>query len=265
MSKRKIIVLSVILGLITLNAMLFGVVFRLRNQKVVVTNSAEIDVSANDIIKTANLKNGVSIFMLDKQAATKRIEAEYPKLKVVQIKTVNLVSVEICVRSRVEMFYCEFEGQFYLLDEDLKLLEIVDVEPDLIKIDFDLNIKTETKICDFVGTNSERKLTYNFVWGMLRAVKKSAGDEYIDRADIKEMIATFNLVNGYSLNQSYKRMVLETDYGVVIDIAKPENDIENKLNKCFSALNSLTDEQKQAGTLKLTYNDSNVEVFGYIN
>ena len=110
--------LSIVIIFIALTGVLFGAVFRLRSQTVSVIDFDVVEVSKKDIISASGLKNGQSIFMIDKQKAIDNIEAKIPYVKVVQIKTTGITEVEIVLRSRHELFYTEFQDKFLILDED---------------------------------------------------------------------------------------------------------------------------------------------------
>ena len=65
----------------------------------------DVDITEQDVIKTANIKSGEPVLMLNKEEAISNIENKYPKLKVVQIKTINLNEIEIVVRERFSLYY----------------------------------------------------------------------------------------------------------------------------------------------------------------
>ena len=172
MSKKSIITLSIIGFIIALIGILFGAVFRLLSQKVTVPKLQIVEVSKKDIISAAGLKNGQSIFMIDKQKAIDNVEKKFPNIKVIEINTTSLTEINIRVRTRYEMFYAEFENKYFIMDEDLKVLNILEKnlesgtsnEPKhLINIESDLNIDEKTKICDFVGSKQQKKILYQLI------------------------------------------------------------------------------------------------------
>ena len=140
MKKGKIITISIISFFVLLNVILFGFVFRLRKQTVRFVG--DVSVSEQAIIDVAGLKTGGSIFMLDKQTATQKIEKDFPYLKVIEISTKSVTKIEFVIRSRYEMFYIESNGWNYILDEDLKVLDkresLTEAQLDLICLDLPL-------------------------------------------------------------------------------------------------------------------------------
>ena len=97
MTKRKfIIIISILLLIIALNIAMFGFVFRLKNQHVKYIDSVE-GVNKSEIIDVANLKRNSSIFLIDKEKAIKNVESKFPDLKVVQIKTTGIQTIQFVV------------------------------------------------------------------------------------------------------------------------------------------------------------------------
>ena len=176
MTKKGLRALIIFLFLATTIAVLFGAVFCLKNQSVKVVDGSTLTVDDNEIILTADFKRGESIFLIDKNKAIDNIESKYPHLKVVQIKTTGITSIEICVRTRYEMYYTQANEKYYIFDEDLKVLEIIEEisnenEPKhLTKIEIGkLEISTSTKVCDFVGTKKQQNIVYDSFQAFLSA------------------------------------------------------------------------------------------------
>ncbi|MBQ8615310.1 MAG: FtsQ-type POTRA domain-containing protein [Clostridia bacterium] len=267
MTKKSIIWLAIFVTLIALIGILFGAVFCLRNQNVKVVDGSALLVDKSEIIQTAGFKNGKSIFMIDKDKAISNIEAKYPHIKVVQIKTTGLLSIEISVRTRHEMYYTEANEKYYVLDEDLKVLNIIEEttsesEPtNLTKIVAgEISISTTTEVCDFVGTNHQRLVAYDLFVAMNTVVTKTDGETetYLDREDIKSMLKTVD----FEEFDTFNKLIITTKYGVKLDIEKPENNLQNKINICFSTIETFlasteTENKEQSGTIKIYYNLNN--------
>lgn len=267
MKKSSIIWLSILFGALLIAGLLFGVVFCPRNQHVTVLGKGKIDFSKQAIIKTANIKKTKSIFLIDKQQAINNIEQTYPNVKVVHIKTTGLNTIDIQVRLRYEMFYMQVEDNYYILDEDLKVLEIRSAEDiithpinDLIQITEGLtNISTSTKICDFVGDGWQSGATRNMYLGMVSAVEKTEGSEevYFDRDDVKETIKEVK----FDQFDTFNKVILTTKYGVKLDIENPNEDMTYKINACFTLINTFIEnesgehlDKEKSGTIKIFYN-----------
>ncbi len=261
MTKKSIIISSILLSIVALMAILFGAVFRLRNVSVEVQPGANITVTNDKIVESANLKKGKSIFMLDKQSAINNIEQTYAEIKVVQIKTTNLMSVKIIVRERKEMFYAEHNSAYYCLDEDLKVLRLTEVEPtNLIKITTDIGITSNTKKCDFMD-KAYADLTYQLFVSMYTNVMVEG--RYAEREDMCNLVESIEIKTAHALTEDgnggfeYTNLILKTRAGVVMQIANPNTDLGRKINICFAAyFNPAVDNTK--GRIVIKYDGTNV-------
>lgn len=265
MTKKSIIISSILLSIVALMAILFGAVFRLRNVSVEVQPGANITVTNDKIVESANFKKGKSIFMLDKQSAINNIEQTYAEIKVVQIKTTNLMSVKIIVRERIEMFYAEYQNTIYCMDEDLKVMRIFaktsESEPtNLIKITTDIGITSNTKKCDFMSQDYA-KITYNMFVGMYTNVKVEG--RYAERDDMCNLVESIEIKTAHALTEDgnggfeYTNLILKTRAGVVMQIANPNTDLGRKINICFAAyFNPAVDNTK--GRIVIKYDGTNV-------
>lgn len=280
MSKTKIAIISIVVGILAIIAILFGLVFCLRQEEVVVvSNEANIEINSDEIINSAGFKHGTSIFMLDKDSAINNIEREFPNIKVIQIKTVSVIKVEIRVRSRVEMFYVQNENKYYILDEELKVLRILETGIDenieatlnnLIHLNLsDLGITSNTVVSDFLSTEYYRQVINN-LYGALYSnamfdVDGNGYAEYLSRQDMIDVIDSIEFGVDYSLDEEYKRVILNLSNGFVIDIGKPEENLDYKVNVCFSAYNELTEEQKSSGSIRYYYTAEGEPKAGYFS
>jgi len=256
MKKGKITLILIICFLVILNIALFGFVFILRKQSV--EFQSELHVSEQEIIDTANLKNGASILLIDKEEAINNIEQTYANIKVVQIKTVNVCEIVIVLRQRYELYYFTDAGKHYILDEDLKLLRITETEPtDLIKVNTTISINANTKVCNFLGTEEQKETLLNFYKAMYSAAIKSENAQA--RIDICNLISEIELRDNI--------LLATTSYGVILDIAKPNHELTNKINICFSTINKLisTGDSLLGRTIKIYYNVGSEEYKCHIN
>lgn len=263
MTKKSLIILVIIAFFTTLTALLFGVVFCVRNQSVNIVDKTILLVDNNEIIKTAGIDNGASIFLINKQEAINKIEARYPHIKVVQIKTTGLTSIEFCVRTRYSMYYAEANNKYYIMDEDLKVLKILETNPEtiadnLIKIkSAEIEIPSTTKVCDFVGTSQQKHVVYQLFVAMYTSVcKPGLKDEaYLTRDEIKQTITEIDFEN----KASYDKLIITTSYGVMLDIENPEDNLQGKINICFSTINKfieLGNNNEKNGTIKIFFDEN---------
>lgn len=271
MSKGKIITFSIISLIIVLNIVLFGAIFRLRKQTVIL--GEDITYTKEDIINTANLKNGKSIFLLDKEKAISNIETKFADLKVVQIKTTSVTEIEIKVRKRYETYFIKNLGSYYVMDQDLKVLRIVpDTELEqiaeieqLVQITTKVkNLDAETKIADFLGTDVQKNMAYNLFSAVYET--QMPGKEIGAAAHIKfcSLIKEVSFDNGYTASgQVYDRLIIKTTQGMTFDIGKATNDLPRKINICFTAMASDKIQDKTKGTITISYDANGKEIKTY--
>ena len=278
--KAKIITISIVLSILALILILFGAVFCLYKQDVVFIGdrTSTIDITNEEIIESAGLKKGRPIFSLDKETAINNIERTYPYLKVIQINTVSAIRIEISVRERYEMYYTYSDStkKYYVLDEELKVLRMSDIEPiGITKLESSilgeemldiLGITSNTIVSDFLSTENYRGITYELFVSMYNTVMiDDAGtDRYVDREDIKSLITKLQFAKGYTLEETYDRVILNLSNGFIVDIGKPQENFQDKVNICFSALDTLIENGETSGTIKYTYLDDGTERINFI-
>lgn len=278
--KAKIITISIVLSILALILILFGAVFCLYKQDVVFIGdrTSTIDITNEEIIESAGLKKGRPIFSLDKETAINNIERTYPYLKVIQINTVSAIRIEISVRERYEMYYTYSDStkKYYVLDEELKVLRMSDIEPiGITKLESSilgeemldiLGITSNTIVSDFLSTENYRGITYELFVSMYNTVMiDDAGtDRYVDREDIKSLITKLQFAKGYTLEETYDRVILNLSNGFIVDIGKPQENFQDKVNICFSALDTLIENGETRGTIKYTYLDDGAERINFI-
>ena len=279
MSKNAVVSLSIITVAIVLIGILFGTVFCLRTQNVTIVGDSPVVISKEDIIRAASLKNGQSIFMLDKQKAISKIEATYPYVKVIQIKTTSVTEIDIKIRARHEMCYSKQNNNYYIMDEELKVLNIIEASVDesnaptnLIHIeDGVLNINSSTMVCDFVGSANHKNIMAELYKAMVTVVTKAIGDgedsveAYFTRSDVCEMLKDIQ----FQEYETYTKIIISTKHGVKLDIENPDKNLQNNINICFSTIkeflsNSETEIKAKSGTIKIYYDLENNQKCVYI-
>lgn len=271
MSKGKIVVLSIIGLIIVLITVLFSAVFRLKKQTV--EASADVTYFSEEIVKASELKRGQSIFLIDKESAINKIEAKFADLKVIQIKTTSLTEIEIKVRKRYAAYYIKNLGSYYVLDQDLKVLNIVaDSETEqianienLVKIATKpQNLNVETKVADFLGSESEQNMSYNLfsaVYSTKIPTTITGAEAYTEFCNLIQEIS-FDV--GYTANgQTYDRLIVKTKQGMSFDIGKATNDLTRKINLCFTAMGSEEIADKTIGTITISYDETGKEIKTY--
>ena len=279
MKKGGIITLSIIAIIVALIGILFGAVFCLRTQTVTILGDSAIALTKEDIVSSAGLKNGQSIFMIDKDEAINKIEATYPYVKVVQIKTTSVTEIDIRIRARHDMCYTKYNNNYYIMDEEFKVLNVIEANAEdeenneltnLIHIEEGvLNVNSSTMICDFVGTEYQKSVMYELYTSMITTVTKTEGygentkEVYLSRLDVCDLLEDIQ----FEEYETFNKIIITTKYGVKLDIENPNEDLQNKINICFSTIKSLIEEGKdreKSGTIRIYYDLENNQKCVYI-
>ena len=256
MSKGKIIGLSILIFIVTLITVLFGVVFCLRKQSVVVIGE-DVGVTSEEILKTAELKEGTPIFMLNKEEAINKIEKTHPYIKVIQIKTTNVMEVEIVVRKRIKMYSAHVNNKYYVLDEDLKVLNIFETEQtNLIKIEDSLQINNNIKEGDFVGSKFQQEIASSLFESMFENAVNESG-EHLNREEICGEVNEIVFEN----NNNQNKLIVKTANDISFEIWKPEDNLGEKINICYvlkyseqiENLSKITIFYDEYGTMQVSY------------
>jgi len=259
--KKTIIISSVIISIFALIAVLFSAVFCLREQSVTFIDK-DIIYTKEAIVSAGGLQNGESIFMLDKDKAIENIESAFPEIKVVQITTLDLMSIDIRVKLRYRTYYVEKsldEGSVYcVLDEELKILDIVSTEPtDLIAIDGTLIEDVEKG--DFVLLEHQEVLKNLYISIYTTKLTSEGEQSHIDMCGLVDSVS---FDTGYTLSGEYDRLIIKTRFGIQFDIGEPASNLEYKINVCFSSLSN-EDIDDTSGVIRVYYDADGIEHFGY--
>ena len=162
------------------------------------------------------------------------------------------------------MFYTIFDGKYYILDEELKVLRIYEVikddiaskPPQLTHIkENSLNITSETKVCDFVGSEIQQQIAYNLYLALVNNVKDKYGDEveYYSRKDFSDILKYIE----FESYDTFNKIILTTKYGIKFDIEDLVNNATIKMNICLTLMNNFASDENNnrefLGTIKIYY------------
>lgn len=127
MKKGWIIALSVVGVLVLLIVILAFTLFSLKSVTIDYrTSKSHITATDDEIIESADIDMGGSVLFRNKQHYIDNIERANPYVKVVNIETVFPSSFVIHIAERQEVYALEHNNQFYIIDEDYKVLRITD-------------------------------------------------------------------------------------------------------------------------------------------
>ena len=256
---------------------------------IITTEDVEHEITDKEIISASGIKNGNSTLFLNKNKIINNLEASFPYLKVLQIRITGARQVEFRLTARHEMFYYTTtdDGYFYILDDELKVLDrvvktkdrvenLVEIKPSLSWLDDEsqvkinsniLDINSATKPCSFLSKNYAKIFKSMYVAMYKSVLVNKDGSLWLDREqgsdltqlfkdgeiryfnweDFNKVLTSVEFKTGYTLSGSYLRLVLNTKAGVQLDIGKPDVDLDAKINHCFSMVSCLDNDTDQTG------------------
>lgn len=133
LSKKAIISLSIVLGIVAVVLILFWTLFALSTVTVdYKTTTLNLNLTDEEIIEAGNFHYGASVIFDGKNKYIKNINEKayenenFAYLEVINIETVFPNRYVIHIAEREEIFAVENNGQFLICDEDFRVLRIAD-------------------------------------------------------------------------------------------------------------------------------------------
>ncbi len=264
MTKRSIIITtSIILGILVVITILFGAVFRVRKVKVDFTQDFYYKAQINEIISASNIKKGEGIFSVDTTKAKENIEKEFPYARVDGVNLTSFISVTISLSTRQPLYYAVQEGIYYILDEDCKVLDIINDREEAEKyiwLENAFEIGQDVEVGDFLNGNNSSACTklylalYSNATLKLRDVDNDGilDEHYLEREDMLNVLDSVEFATPVD-DLTYgkiDKIILTTssNYGVKIEITDTSRQLDLKVNMAFSALRKLIEEDEKNGT-----------------
>ena len=264
MTKRSIIITtSIILGILVVITILFGAVFRVRKVKVDFTQDFYYKAQINEIISASNIKKGEGIFSVDTTKAKENIEKEFPYARVDGVNLTSFISVTISLSTRQPLYYAVQEGIYYILDEDCKVLDIINDREEAEKyiwLENAFEIGQDVEVGDFLNGNNSSACTklylalYSNATLKLRDVDNDGivDEHYLEREDMLNVLDSVEFATPVD-DLTYgkiDKIILTTssNYGVKIEITDTSRQLGLKVNMAFSALRKLIEEDEKNGT-----------------
>lgn len=264
MTKRSIIITtSIILGILVVITILFGAVFRVRKVKVNFTQDFYYKAQINEIISASNIKKGEGIFSVDTTKAKENIEKEFPYARVDGVNLTSFISVTISLSTRQPLYYAVQEGIYYILDEDCKVLDIINDSEEAGKyiwLENAFEIGQDVEVGDFLNGNNSSACTnlylalYSNAKLKLRDVDNDGilDEHYLEREDMLNVLDSVEFATPID-DLTYgkiDKIILTTssNYGVKIEITDTSRQLDLKVNMAFSALRKLIEEDEKNGT-----------------
>lgn len=270
MTKRTVVITtSILVSLISIFAILFGVVFRVRNIKIVCSNDFCYQSQIDDILTSSKLRKNTSIFNVNRTKITNNIELAYPYARVEGVTLTSFTSVKIRLSNRLPMYYLVEDAVYYILDEDCKVLNITNDSAEATKyilLNNVFSVSKSTSAGQFLGNRYTQVCTglYNALYtSAMLELENGDGvleDRYLEREDMYDIIRSVKFEQVDELNGKVDKLIMTTSYGVGISIIDPQQSLELKVNMVFSALRELIargNNEHTTGTIVIRYSYNN--------
>ncbi|MBO5395127.1 MAG: FtsQ-type POTRA domain-containing protein [Clostridia bacterium] len=129
MKKKKVIAwvssLVVIIGLCVLLSFTF---FSVKEVELDFrTSKTNITATDEEIIEASGIKEGGTIFFRNKAAYAENIESEFAYINVINIESVFPSKLVVHLAEREEVYAVKGEDNFYICDEELRVLRVVEI------------------------------------------------------------------------------------------------------------------------------------------
>lgn len=142
MRNKSLLLIFTVLVFATLIILVCSAVFSVRNINIISEGKTETETyTENQVREFLNGFKGKNIFTQKKEEIEEKLIARFPYMKVIGIEKKFPSILEIKITKRQEVFYTypAYDGKYYILDTDLKVLRIEEALPsndNLIRIYF---------------------------------------------------------------------------------------------------------------------------------
>lgn len=145
---KRLIISFVCIAVFVLTLVVGAVVFTVNDVKILLQSDKNISFDKAQILETSGIKKGQSVFTIDKEEASAKIEKQFPKLNVINIQRIfpNKVRIDLDTRTGILKMPIENSDKFLILDyrydkvKNENKIKIIDIVAD------DSNIYDNSKV-----------------------------------------------------------------------------------------------------------------------
>lgn len=250
---------------------LFGAVFRVRDIKLNYNAEFYYKDQVSDILSVSKLKKNISIFEINQDKIIKNIESNYPYARVEGVNLTSFTSVNIKLSNRAPLYYFTENEICYILDEDSKVLETVTTEEynnknyQFIDLKNVFSASENIQVGQFLDgkySNILKDLYNSLYSNAMIEVDNGNGEfeaKYLEREDMLQIINDIQFIYEYELNGKVDKLVMNTSFGVKMSIIEPQKDLDNKINRAFSAFRALQAGDRENSTTLIQSGEINID------
>ena len=183
-SRKRLIIILVILGVFALLLILGSALFSLRGVTVDFASGETLNsYSKDDVIKAGNFPFGRNILFLNYDANIERIEQAFPYAKVNSVRRHFPNKLVVYISERAPAFRIELSsGNWAILDNELKVLKVVSSESELSAGSGDTPGEISLPIWKNFGATSVtlgKKLNLEYQMSLIKDIKQVAESQSI--------------------------------------------------------------------------------------
>lgn len=222
MSKKRLIAMFVSLVVIIILCVLGGAVFVVQDIQIVIESGDDIEIANEEIIKTANISYGKSIFAISESKVVSNIEGHFPTLKVRGIERVFPNKIILKIAERVPIIAIKFEGkqEYLILDNNMCAIAKINAPTEdylkeiCVVTGFELSgsndiflgkqlpttYGVQTVVCQHIMAGLDEKMGLEKMEDFMKRI------EFSPTANIVYVVTRFNNQDGVSIKLAYDTM-----------------------------------------------------------
>lgn len=208
--------------------------------------------SRQEIINSAKFVKNSSVLFMDKQTYINNIEREHPYIKVINIEIVFPNNITVHCVEREELFAIEFNDyEYYICDEDLKVLRILKLEDDYVNTQSNAiiingyrNLSDGFAVGEFLKANEEMDKVLKSFSTAFKLNNRTAAEQ-------KGLIKEISLLREPSvIYYDYTVSLIITDFtDFEAKIVDAKDYLELKVNLYLAVHSEISDSDKQEYSL----------------
>lgn len=250
MKNKRLVILLSVFAFLVLIVVLCSTVFTVKKVQLQWLTT-KVNFSSTDNEVASDVKKGDSVFLVDKKEITKKLEDDFPYIKVVSLEIKFPNKLIIHSAERQELFDIKVkDNSHYILDGECKVLRASN----------DANVKgaipvTVTNYAFPDGTFSVSQVAdLGYVSGIMNNLYKALLTNGYENVDMISNISAVQIdVTGYNENLEIKMG------GVTIKVSKITSNLFQKLNMAVATFDTkLSTVERQSGTLNVYEKDGKV-------
>lgn len=253
MTKKKVIALFSIL-LVIATVIVIMTTFTLKSVSIFFVSPTTTIFDSDQMVKAGEFEIGKSLFLQNKDKNIAKIEKKVPYAKVLKIETKfpNKFVVHVKEREPLYALYNGVENSYIVLDEEFKVLSILDEEAYLDVFE----------VPPIMIDCSNYTVVYNFGEGdfiSLSHANQVFGTLYTSLLSYDyDKLAIKNMIKNVSYNMLNKQMMITTYYGTTILLDKIDFMLDAKIGVAFDGYEKL--KQDNCDNMAILVSDNGTEV-----